>query len=156
MHSDAIDLLRAEQSIVELLTAIGAEMMAEAMKAADTEASEVIIDGDRCGSRRTSRDPVRSGGTWRETLKEHDDGADNQGAAIDVRSLVDGADGSRGAALGVVHAPCVVLVGDVVDRRRELAVTELSLGTGIVEAAAKTIVMKRAGSRFSQHAVKPS
>jgi hypothetical protein len=55
MHSDEIDLLRVEQSIVERLKTIGAEMMAEAMKAADTEASEVVIDGDRCGSRRTSR-----------------------------------------------------------------------------------------------------
>lgn len=55
MHADQVDLLRIEQTIVERLKVIGAEMMVEAMKAADTDAAEVIIDGERCGSRRTSR-----------------------------------------------------------------------------------------------------
>lgn len=54
MHADEVDLLRVEETIVTRLKVIGAEMMIEAMKAADTEASEVIVDGERCGSRRTS------------------------------------------------------------------------------------------------------
>ena len=54
MHADEVDLLRIEETVVERLKVIGAEMMREAMQAADTEASEVIIDGERCGSRRTS------------------------------------------------------------------------------------------------------
>ena len=55
LHADEVDLLRIEETIVKRLKVIGAEMMLEAMKASDTEASEVIIDGERCGSRRTSR-----------------------------------------------------------------------------------------------------
>lgn len=54
MQADEVDLLRIEETIVQRLKVIGAEMMVEAMKAADTEAAEVIIDGERCGSRRTS------------------------------------------------------------------------------------------------------
>jgi len=55
MRSDEVDLLRVEEGIVTRLKAIGAEMMVEAMKQADTDATEVVIDGERCGSRRTSR-----------------------------------------------------------------------------------------------------
>lgn len=55
MRSDEVDLLRVEEGIVMRLKAIGAEMMVEAMKQADTDAAEVVIDGERCGSRRTSR-----------------------------------------------------------------------------------------------------
>ncbi len=55
MRSDEVDLLRVEEGIVQRLKAIGAEMMVEAMKQADTDATEVVIDGERCGSRRTSR-----------------------------------------------------------------------------------------------------
>ena len=55
LHADEVDLLRIEETIVKRLKVIGAEMMLEAMKASDTEADEVIIDGERCGSRRTSR-----------------------------------------------------------------------------------------------------
>ena len=55
MHADEVDLLRIEETIVLRLKVIGAEMMLEAMKAADAEAPEVIVDGERCGSRRTSR-----------------------------------------------------------------------------------------------------
>jgi hypothetical protein len=55
LHADEVDLLRIEETIVKRLKVIGAEMMLEAMKASDTEANEVIIDGERCGSRRTSR-----------------------------------------------------------------------------------------------------
>jgi hypothetical protein len=55
MRSDEVDLLSVEEGIVMRLKAIGAEMMSEAMKRADTDASEVVIDGERCGSRRTSR-----------------------------------------------------------------------------------------------------
>ena len=54
MQGDEVDLLRIEETIVARLKVIGAEMMVEAMKVADTEASEVIIGGERCGSRRTS------------------------------------------------------------------------------------------------------
>jgi hypothetical protein len=55
MTSDDVDLLRVEEGIVMRLKAIGAEMMVEAMKQADTDATEIVIDGERCGSRRTSR-----------------------------------------------------------------------------------------------------
>ena len=55
MRSDEVDLLSVEEGIVKHLKAIGAEMMVEAMKRADSDATEVLIDGERCGSRRTSR-----------------------------------------------------------------------------------------------------
>lgn len=55
MKSDEVDLLSVEEGIVTRLKAIGAEMMAEAMKRADTDAAEILVDGERCGSRRTSR-----------------------------------------------------------------------------------------------------
>lgn len=55
MRSDEVDLLSVEEGIVMRLKTIGAEMMVEAMKQADTDAAEVVIDGERCGSRRTSR-----------------------------------------------------------------------------------------------------
>src|SRR6266545_1451231 len=55
MRSDELDLLSVEEGIVMRLKAIGAEMMVEAMKRADTEAAEVVIDGERCVSQRTSR-----------------------------------------------------------------------------------------------------
>ena len=43
LHADEVDLLRVEETIVKRLKVIGAEMMLEAMKVADTEASEVIV-----------------------------------------------------------------------------------------------------------------
>jgi hypothetical protein len=55
LRSDDIDLLHVEETIVLRLKAIGAEMMAEAMKRADIDAPEVLVDGERCGSHRTSR-----------------------------------------------------------------------------------------------------
>jgi hypothetical protein len=55
MRSDEVDLLVVEEGIVARLKAIGAEMMADAMKRADIDAKEVVIDGERCGSRRMSR-----------------------------------------------------------------------------------------------------
>lgn len=55
MTSDEVDLLSVEEGIIVRLKAIGAEMMIEAMRRADTDAAEVIIDGERFGSRRTSR-----------------------------------------------------------------------------------------------------
>lgn len=55
MSSDEVDLLSVEEGLVSRLKAIGAEMMMEAMKRADTDASEVLVDGERCGSRRSSR-----------------------------------------------------------------------------------------------------
>jgi len=55
MRSDEVDLVSVEEGIVTRLKAIGAEMMMEAMKRADTDAAEVLVDGERCGSRRTSR-----------------------------------------------------------------------------------------------------
>ena len=55
MTSDEVDLLSVEEGIVTRLRAIGAEMMKEAMKRADTDAAEVLVDGERCGSRRSSR-----------------------------------------------------------------------------------------------------
>lgn len=55
LRTDGVDLLRIEQGIVDRLKVIGAEMMVEAMKLADTAAAEIVVDGERCGSRRTSR-----------------------------------------------------------------------------------------------------
>lgn len=55
MRADEVDLLSIEQGIAERLKVIGAEMMVEAMKIADTDAAEILVDGERCGSRRTSR-----------------------------------------------------------------------------------------------------
>ena len=55
MRADEVDLLRIEEGIVARLKVIGAEMMEEAMKTADTDATEILVDGERCGSRRTSR-----------------------------------------------------------------------------------------------------
>ncbi len=54
MRRDDVDLLMIETGIVERLKVIGAEMMAEAMKRADSSSVAVIIDGEKCGSRRTS------------------------------------------------------------------------------------------------------
>jgi hypothetical protein len=50
-----VDLLSVEQGILERLKVIGAEMMAEAMKRADTSSAAVVVDGEKCGSHRTSR-----------------------------------------------------------------------------------------------------
>jgi hypothetical protein len=55
---------------VKRLKVIGAEMMLEAMKAADTEAAEVIIDGEVAGvgggvAGRTRRSSVR----WRSSAR---------------------------------------------------------------------------------------
>lgn len=55
MRADKMDLLRVEEGIVARLKVMGAEMMAEAMKKADTDAAAIVVDGERCGSRRTSR-----------------------------------------------------------------------------------------------------
>src|SRR5207249_10417590 len=55
MRCDDLDLLSVEQGILDRLKVIGAEMMFEALKRADTDAAEIIVDGERCGSRRTSR-----------------------------------------------------------------------------------------------------
>ena len=55
MGADEVDLLRIEEGIVERLKVIGAEMVEEAMKAADTDVAEILVDGERFGSRRTSR-----------------------------------------------------------------------------------------------------
>jgi len=52
---DTLDLLTTETQILERLKALGAEMMAEAMKRADVEAPEVTINGARWGNRRVSR-----------------------------------------------------------------------------------------------------
>jgi hypothetical protein len=50
-----VDLLSVEQGILDRLKVIGVEMMAEAMKRADTSCAAVIVEGEKCGSRRTSR-----------------------------------------------------------------------------------------------------
>src|SRR5438094_1555574 len=55
MRCDDLDLLSVEQGILDRLKVIGAEMMFEALKRADTDAAEIIVNGERCGSRRTSR-----------------------------------------------------------------------------------------------------
>jgi hypothetical protein len=55
MSPEAIDLASVECEVRALTEARGRELMAEALKRADTSASEVEIDGARWGNRRISR-----------------------------------------------------------------------------------------------------
>lgn len=55
MAPGKVDLLSVEQGILDRLKVIGAKMMAEAMKRADTSSAAVVVDGEKCGSHRTSR-----------------------------------------------------------------------------------------------------
>ena len=50
-----IDLVPLEEELRALLDARGREMMAKALKRADTDAPEVEIDGQRWGNRRVHR-----------------------------------------------------------------------------------------------------
>jgi hypothetical protein len=52
---DAIDLLAVEEQVLELAKAWGRTVVGEAMKRADTEAPEVVINGERWGNRRTQK-----------------------------------------------------------------------------------------------------
>ncbi len=91
--------------------------------------------------------------TWRETLKSYDDGADRVlGSLRYFRDRLPTA--ARATKLQDV---ITFLAGQHAKGRMNyvaLAREGLPIGTGVVEAAAKTLVnvrMKRAGSRFSQH-----
>jgi hypothetical protein len=91
--------------------------------------------------------------TWRETLKEHADGAEKV-----LRSM-------RGKLASVStqsrHAELSTAITYIANQNEagrmnyaDARSRNYPIGTGITEAAAKTIVgtrMKRAGSRFSQH-----
>lgn len=91
--------------------------------------------------------------TWRETLKEVEGGADTVLRSLRARlSRVEGAS----AREDVEHA--IAYIDNQSSRGRmryaEALRRNYPIGTGITEAAAKTVVgtrMKRAGARFSQH-----
>src|ERR1700733_10824991 len=55
LDADAVDLEVIERQVQELANAWGRVQMARAMKAADPNASEVDIDGQRWGNRRSHR-----------------------------------------------------------------------------------------------------
>jgi hypothetical protein len=55
MPPDGIDLLAVERKVQELLNAQGVAVMREAMARADTDAPEVMIEGERWGNRRVIR-----------------------------------------------------------------------------------------------------
>lgn len=91
--------------------------------------------------------------TWRETLQRHTDGADRVlGSLRYYRDRLDTAS-AREKLQGVID----FLAKQHAHGRMNYAALEtegLPIGTGVIEAAAKTLVnvrMKRAGSRFSQH-----
>lgn len=91
--------------------------------------------------------------TWRETLKEHDDGADRVlGSLRYYRDRL-----TIAAAREKLEDVIGFLANQHAEGRMNYAALEkegLPIGTGVIEATAKTLVnvrMKRAGSRFSQH-----
>lgn len=91
--------------------------------------------------------------TWRETLKERDDGA-----ATVLRSMRARLAGIQGAGRRKEAEAAIGYIANQNDlgrmRYAEATRRHYPIGTGITEAAAKTIVgtrMKRAGARFSQH-----
>jgi hypothetical protein len=53
MKPEDVDLERVERESLKRLKAVGREMVAEAMKRADTSAPEVLINGERWGNRRS-------------------------------------------------------------------------------------------------------
>lgn len=55
MRVETVDLLAVEQGIMIRLMALGAEMLAEALQRADTDAPEILINGAQWGNRRVSR-----------------------------------------------------------------------------------------------------
>jgi len=91
--------------------------------------------------------------TWRETLKEYDDGADRVlGSLRYYRDRL-----TTTAAREKLESVIGFLAGQHANGRMNYAALQrenLPIGTGVIEATAKTLVnvrMKRAGSRFSQH-----
>jgi hypothetical protein len=91
--------------------------------------------------------------TWRETLKEREDGA-----ATVLRSMRARLAGVEGAGRRKECEAAIGYIANQTDLGRmkytEARRRNYPIGTGITEAAAKTIVgtrMKRAGARFSQH-----
>jgi len=57
---DVIDLLAVEERVLELTKAWGCAVVGEAMKRADTEAPEVVINGERWGNRRVQKSTYRT------------------------------------------------------------------------------------------------
>ena len=91
--------------------------------------------------------------TWRETLKEHDDGAEKVLRSMRARLP---SVSSKTRRKELTKAITYIANQNQADRMNyaEARRRYYPIGTGITEAAAKTIAgvrMKRAGSRFSQH-----
>jgi hypothetical protein len=91
--------------------------------------------------------------TWRETIKERDDGAATVLRSMRARlSRVEGAGRRKETVTAIGYIAHQNDLGRM--NYAEAARRHYPIGTGITEAAAKTIVgtrMKRAGARFSQH-----
>jgi len=90
---------------------------------------------------------------WRETMKEFDDGAQRVLKMMRYRR-----DQQTGATEREAIQDHIDFIANQTENRRTQYAAALSrnypIGTGVTEAAAKTVVnvrMKRAGSRFSQH-----
>jgi hypothetical protein len=60
MKGETVDLLKVEAEIGCLLRTLGCELLAEAMARADTDAPEVVIDGQRWGNRRVTTGTYQS------------------------------------------------------------------------------------------------
>jgi len=92
-------------------------------------------------------------GTWRETLKERDDGAATVLRSMRARlARVEGAGRRKETETAIGYLANQNELGRM--KYAEATRRSYPIGTGITEAAAKTIVgtrMKRAGARFSQH-----
>jgi len=91
--------------------------------------------------------------TWRETIKERDDGAATVLRSMRARlARVEGAGRRKETEAAIGYIANQNDLGRM--KYAEATRRNYPIGTGITEAAAKTIVgtrMKRAGARFSQH-----
>jgi hypothetical protein len=123
-------------------------MLADAFHVAEyvTKAAKAIEGTDSADARILAA-------TWRETIKEKDGGADTVLRSMRARlASVDTAARCKEVetAIGYIDNQNDAGRLDYAEARRR----HYPIGTGVTEAAAKTIVgtrMKRAGARFSQH-----
>ena len=123
-------------------------MLADAFHVAEylTKAANAIEDNDSPEARILAA-------TWRETIKEKDGGADTVLRSMRARlPSVEAAARCKEVenAIGYIHNQNDAGRLDYAEAGRR----HYPIGTGVTEAAAKTIVgtrMKRAGARFSQH-----
>ncbi|MFC1642775.1 hypothetical protein ACFL5O_08840 [Myxococcota bacterium] len=115
--------------------------------------AEYVQDGADAIKGTNSADAAILAATWRETLKEKEGGAD-----IVLRSMR----GHLGGVVARTRRTTLEKVIGYIDRQNQagrMAYAEAKqrhypIGTGVTEAAAKTVVgtrIKRAGARFSQH-----